>query len=980
MIYSLEKKDSANAQAPMAVVAPAPAPPNKGKDKHKSSSQSAATNSVPLTASMLSASGARAVGVHGLSNLGNTCFFNSVMQNLVVLPDMLRYFVERPPLTVESELTAALRALLTSFWNPSNTSSSINPSHLFSCISKKASRFRGRQQQDAHELLRYLIEGIHAEEVQRVKQNSGTKGAAGEAPGKDGNTVPAKRLLDPANAVDQIFGGELSSIVTCTVCGHRSITREAFHDLSLAIPLRFLDKWLVQDTEIPGSFSHKHKHKHAESQTAKKKGSEITAVSQVREPQEPVLDISTMSTKQLKKFQRQQRQEALAKSRKKGNKETEEEKTAAEKEKAEESEDGGKEGEEEEKAEKSEGESEKTGDAGLDTVAAQETTKQIKEEQPQKEEEEEKEEKEKEKKKVDNVSYYTMLNLSPTASEQEIQSSYRRLAVAFHPDRHHLPELQKLANAQFIRLNTAYEVLIDKQKRILYDLYGEDGLKTNLQLGEYLHTPEQIKKEYERLVEERERMNARNKFKSEGTLMGAFGLHDSLLSLFRFLSHSFSLSLAPHTHTPAASRSPPPHSLPQPPPGLPPAMRQQWIEKHAKDTPKIVAPQLLKLAVSHQVTWKIRKNGKITIGTGLLTTRGRGSGTFMCGYTQTLRDKNVCGVSVSVGDPLALSLSLTRHLSPATTCTVSGVLSSEGSGLSFVSHRIITPNLSARVEYGQGSGDVDGVSLNLTHSLSHSSYSLDLSSKEYASIGVQCVRKISKRTQLRISGKLGEAESNVEVGVTRQADEGKLGIFVTLSHDGILIRIALAKEGQKLQIPFFVWPSLSVVSGCVALCVPACLLFLVKKLIIDPRKLYLANQAALKTAQKNRQEYEKLRSLAEEAQRLLNDTAVRSRARESRIGGFIVVRAVYGDLASQHSFGENDSSEFPRVTDVTVPLQALVEQSRLVLHATPKSALPGFFNPCFADESVTPSLQIDFEFQSVRRTVTISDSESLALP
>ena len=44
-----------------------------------------------------------------------------------------------------------------------------NPGHLFGQICNRSSQFRGFQQQDAHELLRHLLEGVRSEEVKRQK-------------------------------------------------------------------------------------------------------------------------------------------------------------------------------------------------------------------------------------------------------------------------------------------------------------------------------------------------------------------------------------------------------------------------------------------------------------------------------------------------------------------------------------------------------------------------------------------------------------------------------------------------------------------------------------------------------------------------------------------------------------------------------------------------------------------------------------------
>jgi curved DNA-binding protein len=65
--------------------------------------------------------------------------------------------------------------------------------------------------------------------------------------------------------------------------------------------------------------------------------------------------------------------------------------------------------------------------------------------------------------------YYETLGVPKTASEKEIRSAFRKLARQFHPDVNpNKPE----AEAQFKRINEAYEVLSDPEKRKRYDQLG----------------------------------------------------------------------------------------------------------------------------------------------------------------------------------------------------------------------------------------------------------------------------------------------------------------------------------------------------------------------------------------------------------------------------------------------------------------------------------------------------------------------------
>lgn len=57
--------------------------------------------------------------------------------------------------------------------------------------------------------------------------------------------------------------------------------------------------------------------------------------------------------------------------------------------------------------------------------------------------------------------YYSVLGVDRNASDQEINSAYRKLAKKYHPDLNHEPG----AEEKYKKVNEAYEVLHDKQKR-----------------------------------------------------------------------------------------------------------------------------------------------------------------------------------------------------------------------------------------------------------------------------------------------------------------------------------------------------------------------------------------------------------------------------------------------------------------------------------------------------------------------------------
>lgn len=71
--------------------------------------------------------------------------------------------------------------------------------------------------------------------------------------------------------------------------------------------------------------------------------------------------------------------------------------------------------------------------------------------------------------------YYEVLDVSKTASGEEIKRAYRRLALKFHPDNYKGDKTE--AETKFKELAEAYEVLSDGAKRQQYDHYGHEGLR-----------------------------------------------------------------------------------------------------------------------------------------------------------------------------------------------------------------------------------------------------------------------------------------------------------------------------------------------------------------------------------------------------------------------------------------------------------------------------------------------------------------------
>ena len=76
--------------------------------------------------------------------------------------------------------------------------------------------------------------------------------------------------------------------------------------------------------------------------------------------------------------------------------------------------------------------------------------------------------------------YYEVLGVAKGATESELKSAYRKLAMKYHPDRN---PGDKAAEESFKEAAEAYAVLADAQKRAAYDRFGHQGVNQGAGAG-----------------------------------------------------------------------------------------------------------------------------------------------------------------------------------------------------------------------------------------------------------------------------------------------------------------------------------------------------------------------------------------------------------------------------------------------------------------------------------------------------------------
>ena len=183
-------------------------------------------------------------GLVGLSNLGNTCYFNSAVQCLIHTDLLAAYFdsgVWREQLNVDSRLGTGgvLANLFAQIENDIWTKNIkvITPTKLRETIGKFYKRFSGNVQHDAQELLLCFLDAL-SEDLNRVhEKHFCIESLSGD--GTNDNEIADeawkrhKAVQD--SAIVDIFHGQLKTEICCKVCGNKIVVFDPYASISVPI-------------------------------------------------------------------------------------------------------------------------------------------------------------------------------------------------------------------------------------------------------------------------------------------------------------------------------------------------------------------------------------------------------------------------------------------------------------------------------------------------------------------------------------------------------------------------------------------------------------------------------------------------------------------------------------------------------------------------------------------------------------------------
>ncbi|XP_044138067.1 dnaJ homolog subfamily C member 11 [Bufo gargarizans] len=540
---------------------------------------------------------------------------------------------------------------------------------------------------------------------------------------------------------------------------------------------------------------------------------------------------------------------------------------------------------------------------------------------------------------VDNDDYYSLLNVRREATQEELKASYRRLCMLYHPDKHRDPELKKQAEQLFNLVHQAYEVLSDPQSRAIYDVYGKKGLEMEgWEVVERKRTAAEIREEFERLQREREERRLQQRTNPKGTI--SVGIDAT--ELFDRYDEDF------------------------------------------EDLPGSGFPQIEinRMHISQSIEAPLTATDTAILSGSLSTQNGNGGGSINLALRRVTSAKGWGELEFGAGDlqgPL-FGLKIFRNLTPKCFFTTSCVLqfSSQGvrPGLTTMVARHLDKNTMGYIQWRWGIQSAMNTSIVRDTKTSHFTMAFQLGiPHSFMMVSYQHKFQDEEQTRLKGSIKAGFFGTVVEYGAERKISRHSvLGATVSVGvPQGVSLKVKLNRASQTYFFPIHLTDQLLPSAVFYATVGPLIIYVAMHQLIIKP---YLKAQKE-KELEKHREDSAsdvlKKKQEAEAAVRLMQESVRRIIETEESKMGLIILNAWYGKFVTDNS----RRNERVKVIDVTVPLQCLVKDSKLILTEASKAGLPGFYDPCIGEDK---SLKILYQFRGVLHQVMSGDNEPLRIP
>ena len=524
--------------------------------------------------------------------------------------------------------------------------------------------------------------------------------------------------------------------------------------------------------------------------------------------------------------------------------------------------------------------------------------------------------------------YYARLNLSRDASEDDIHAAFKRLRLLYHPSKFVDPDKEKAAKALYGTIKEAYDVLSNPSLRAIYDKRGRKGVRNEMDIVKRTALPLELIDKYEEvysLWEERSYIQTSNPRSRVDVDVDA-----------RNLLRKGHLAL---------------------------------LVTSVRGSQSVDA-RISQVMRAHLSGWVSAGKNAPSGGFGVVLTHAHGGDSWQS--------------VVNIGQRPSLGLHYCRSLSLFTKINAQASV-----GLDSTSLVKLPPKCSLSVQHKFSESlstkfaihDVD-----LSRAESSTSYRLSNTffvvgsveaGKTGSAVRAQLGADVSDTCTFKLSFRLGTSGSSVSYGLQHSvAKLTRLETAISLSRQGVHLRLGVYRTGQCYSVRFHLSDQLSVVPILCASVIPVVTYLCFNAIAILPilrqqreweRKKQLLE---LEEAMKER----KAEALA--AVELMQETSERIVQVEQARLGLTISEAWYGKMSVKDNQRINPCSE-DKVIDVCVPLQCMVQDSKLIIHPGTKCRLSGFYDPCVGKQKW---LSVVYDFRGLRHKVVVEDSQRLAIP
>ncbi|GFT79687.1 dnaJ homolog subfamily C member 11 [Nephila pilipes] len=529
--------------------------------------------------------------------------------------------------------------------------------------------------------------------------------------------------------------------------------------------------------------------------------------------------------------------------------------------------------------------------------------------------------------------YYAFLNLNKNAATEEITNAYRRLSRLYHPDKHIDPIQKKNAEVLFNKTKIAYEVLSDPHQRAIYDTLGIKGLQTEgWQIVERTKTPQEIREEYEQLLREKEERRIQQRTNPKGTI--TIGVNATDL----FETYDFDT-------------------------GFP------NIEVSA-------------MSISQSVEAPLDVSETVILNGSLATQNGTGGGNINCSYKKVISEKTWLETGIGAGNGLVLNLKAFRTISKYCFGTIQTTFHFMGSGVSpgfeLMLARQLARNTAGYLTVKNGSSS--SVNTMIAHDTEKYHFTVGFQfGIQRSFFTVSYTRKLEDEGRLKGSIKFGVFGAILEYGCQKKISKNStVGATMIIGvPSGVTLKLKFNRANQTFLFPIMLSEELIPSAVFYGTAAPILGWYILKMLYIDPYNEKQKKRETEKMKEVNAQRMAERRKEASIAVSLMQETYRRIKSEEERKNGVVIKLAVYGSAENISNLNLDQIGSQLDVLDVTVQLQCLVKDSKLILPNRSKSNLPGFYDPCLGEEKL---LRIEYLFRNKSHSITVSDNEMLRIP